>query len=135
MVEENDLRTGLLGQMDKDHGNASGAGTEVPRDIIERDSARVRRLKWVVIVCWSLVVMLFVVGGIIESSTKGGESNVSDLNSVWVSVAAVVLRAMLLIAVVLTISLYIRSRTLTMRQIHVRLASIEEHLRKMSNVN
>jgi len=41
-------------------------------------------------------------------------------------------QAVLLIAVSLTIALYVRERTLTMRQIQARLSGIEEQLRRLS---
>ena len=44
----------------------------------------------------------------------------------------IVWQALLLIAVIFTVSLYVRSRTLTMHQIQSSLAHIEEHLKKMS---
>ena len=43
-----------------------------------------------------------------------------------------VFQGLLLIAVILTVSLYIRERTLTMHQLQTSLAMIEEHLRKMA---
>jgi hypothetical protein len=49
-------------------------------------------------------------------------------NPVFISVW----QALLLLVIVFTVSLYVRSRTLTMHQIQASLALIEEHLRKMS---
>ncbi|MFH1719378.1 MAG: hypothetical protein ABIF19_18650 [Planctomycetota bacterium] len=133
MVKENDLRKELLRQMDKSHGEASGAGVKSPRDFIERDSARVKRLRWVVMACWLLVMIFFMVAGIVECNIKGIESDALYVNTMWISVAVLILRAMLLIALVLTISLYVRSRTLTMHQIQARLGKIEEQLRRISH--
>jgi len=132
MAKENDLRKELLKQMDKDHGKTLEAGVTLAQEIVRRDATHVKRLKWVVIVCWLLVMIFFMVAGIVECNIKGIESDVLYVNTMWINVAVLVLRAMLLIALVLTISLYVRSRTLTMHQIQARLANIEEQLMRMS---
>ena len=128
MAENNEIKEELLKQMDNNsHVNAKSA-----QKIIAQDMARVRRMKWVTASSWLLVVICFLVTGVIQCDVKNVDNNSSYLNMMRISLTILIFRALLLIAVFLTISLYIRSRTLTMHQIQARLAKIEEQLRRMS---
>jgi len=128
MSENNEIKKELLKQMDNNsHVNAKSA-----QKIIAQDMARVRRMKWVTASSWLLVVICFLVTGVIQCDVKNVDNNSSYLNMMRISLTILIFRALLLIAVFLTISLYIRSRTLTMHQIQARLAKIEEQLRRMS---
>lgn len=128
MSENNEIKEELLKQMDNNsHVNAKSA-----QKIIAQDMARVRRMKWVTASSWLLVVICFLVTGVIQCDVKNVDNNSSYLNMMRISLTILIFRALLLIAVFLTISLYIRSRTLTMHQIQARLAKIEEQLRRMS---
>jgi len=128
MPENNEIKEELLKQMDNNsHVNAKSA-----QKIIAQDMARVRRMKWVTASSWLLVVICFLVTGVIQCDVKNVDNNSSYLNMMRISLTILIFRALLLIAVFLTISLYIRSRTLTMHQIQARLAKIEEQLKRMS---
>ncbi len=128
MPENNEIKEELLKQMDNNsHVNAKSA-----QKIIAQDMARVRRMKWVTAFSWLLVVICFLVTGVIQCDVKNVDNNSSYLNMMRISLTVLIFRALLLIAVFLSISLYIRSRTLTMHQIQARLAKIEEQLRRMS---
>ncbi len=135
MAKENDIKEELLKQMDKDFGKMPGANMKSPKEIIARDIARIRRLKWITIFSWLLVVAFFIVGGIIENAVPYPRFPGTTCKAVGVIILptlVVVLKALILISVFFTISLYIRSRTLSIKQIHIRLINIEEHLKKMS---
>ena len=129
MAKENNIKEELLNQMDKNFDQPS---TKSAQEIIARDIARVRRLKWITIFGWLLVIICFVIAGIIELNVKGIESDLLYMSTMWSSITILIFQAMLLIAIILTISLYIRSRTLTLHKIQARLANIEEQLKKMS---
>lgn len=125
MAKENNLREELLKQMEQNADKASNANQKLAQEILARDTARVRRMKRVTVFSWLLAIVAFIVVGISES-TEGIEK------AWWMPGATFVVPALLLIAVIFTISLYVRSRTLNLRQIQAKLASIEEQLKKMS---
>ena len=135
MAKENDIKEELLKQMDKDPDKMPRANIKSPKEIIARDMARIRRLKWITTFSWLLVVAFFIVGGIIENAVPYPRFPGTTCKAVWVIILptlVVVLKALILISVFFTISLYVRSRTLSIKQIHIRLINIEEHLKKMS---
>lgn len=127
MSKENDMKEELLKQMDKKSNKTSGANMKSAQEIIARDMARVKRMKWVTILSWLLVAICFIVIWIAkESQWYTFESRW------WLGAAVMILRALLLVAIIFTISLYVRSRTLSMRQIQARLSNIESLLKRMS---
>jgi phosphatidylserine synthase len=135
MAKENDIKEELLKQMEKDSDKIPEADTTSSKEIIAKDLARIKRLKWVTICSWLLAVALFIVGGIIENAVPYPGFPSTTPKAVGVIVLptlVVVLKALILISVFFTISLYVRSRTLTIKQIHIRLINIEEHLKKIS---
>lgn len=135
MAKENDIKEELLKQMDKDPDKMPEANIKSPKEIIAKDMARIRRLKWITTFSWLLVVAFFIVGGIIENAVPYPRFPGTTCKAVWVIILptlVVVLKALILISVFFTISLYVRSRALSIKQIHIRLINIEEHLKKMS---
>jgi len=130
MVKENDLKEELFKQMDKDSDKMPGANIKSPREIIAKDMVRVKRLKWITIFSWLLVFVCFVTGAFLERARNS--HSLIDTEQVWLNSLIVILQALLLIAVIFTISLYIRWRTLTIHKIQARLANIEMLLQKMS---
>jgi hypothetical protein len=135
MAKENDLKEELLKQIDKDSDKIPETNTNSAQEIIARDLARIKRLKWITICSWLLAAALFIVGGIIENAVPYPGFPSTTPKAVGVIVLptlVVVLKALILISVFFTISLYVRSRTLTIKQIQIRLIKIEEHLKKIS---
>ena len=134
MAKENDIKEELLKQMEKNSDRASDANIKSPQQIIVRDAKRVKRLKWITAFSWLLVVICFIAVAFLEWARDSGV--LIDIELDWLSSLATVLRAIFVIAILFTISLcislFIRSRTLTMHQIQARLANIEEQLKKMS---
>ncbi len=132
MAKENELKEELLKQMDKDPDKMPGANMKSPQEIIARDMARVKRLKWITVFSWLLIFIGLVITEIVVPHPRFPDTT---RKAVWVIILptlVVVLKALILISVFFTISLYVRSRALSMKQIHIRLINIEEHLKKMS---
>jgi hypothetical protein len=124
MAKETNIKDELLKQV----GHTQDAN--IAAKILARDAARVRRMKWLTVITWSLVAVCFAAGGILEHAYRTG---VLPEEEVFLMILLVVLPMILsLFAVVFTISLYIRARTLTIGQVQVRLAAIEEQLRRMA---
>ena len=130
MAKNNDLKEELLKQMDKDSNKMPGANIKSPKEIIAKDMARVKRLKWITIFSWLLVFVCFVTGAFLERARNS--HSLIDTEQVWLNSLIVILQALLLIAVIFTISLYVRWRTLTIHKIQARLANIEMLLQKMT---
>ncbi len=134
MAEESNIKQELLKQMDKNSGSISGANIKSPQEIIVRNEKRVKRLKWITAFSWLLVVICFIAVVFLEWAMDSGA--LIDIERAWLSSLATILRVMFIIAILFTISLcislFIRSRTLTIHQIQARLANIEELLKKMS---
>ncbi len=129
MANEKNIKNGLLSQMNTD---SAINDQKIRQEIISRNTARVKRLKWIVIVSWSLVIICFTIGAILELNIRGIESDTLYMGTLLVSISVIVSEALFLIAIVLTISFFIRSRSLTLQQIQNRLAGIEEQLKKLS---
>ena len=125
MTSDKDIRNGLLKQMD------SNAQTDSTARILARDAARVKRMKWITIITWLLVAVCFVVGGLLEYVEEKGPI-LTESEVIWMGFALALSRILGLFAILFTISYYIRSRNLTIRQIQIRLAGIEEQLRQIS---
>lgn len=134
MVEKSNIKRELLKQMEKGSNGMSGANIKSPQEIIVRDTKRVKLLKWITTISWLLVAVCFIFAAFLDWAE---ESNaIVDIERAWLRSLGTILRAMFVIAILFTISLcislFIRSRTLTIHQIQVRLANIEELLKKIS---
>jgi hypothetical protein len=130
MAKENDIKEELLKQMDKDPDKMPEANIKSPKEIIAKDTARVKRLKWITIFSWLLVIVCFIAAAFLERARNSNA--LIDTEHVWLNSLIVILQTLLLIAVIFTISLYVRWRTLTIHKIQARLANIEMLLQKMS---
>ncbi len=123
MATEKNLREELLNQ-----NGAGGRKTDDARNkILAREEARITRLRKLVVVAWALVAACPVV--MVISHLFPLEP---QFERVLTPLLIIPLEGLFLIAIIFTISLYVRSRTLTMHQIQASLALIEEHLKKMS---
>lgn len=136
MTKENDIKDELIKQMEKNSANSSGANISSTQEIIDRDTARIKRLKWITILCWILVITLFIVTGIIETTSAhlrpGPDTVLEAAGIIILPTLIVILQGIILVAILFTISFYVRSRTLSIKQIHVRLANIEKQLKRIS---
>jgi len=124
MAKETNIKDELLKQVEHT------PDTNVAAKILARDTARVKRMKWLTIITWSFVAVCFVGGGVLEHAQRANV--LLEEEFILMDFLMALARILSLFAVVFTISLYVRSRTLTIGQIQVRLAAIEEQLRKMA---
>lgn len=124
MATEKNLREELLNQ----NHIGTQKSSDLRNQVLAKDQAKVTRMKWLTIVSWILVAVSLAVAGVIGAAFRGRLESEPLRNAVFISVW----QALLFLAVVFTISLYVRSRALTIHQIQLSLALIEEHLRKMS---
>jgi len=132
MAKENDIKEELLKQMDKDFGKMPGANMKSPKEIIAKDMARIRRLKWITTFSWLLVFIGLCITEIAVPYLRFPGTTYKAVWVIFLPTLVVVLKALILISVFFTISLYVRSRALSMKQIHISLINIEEQLKKMS---
>lgn len=139
MTDKPNLRDDLLRQ------NGASANTSVViRDkILAEDQRQLRRMKWIAGRCWALFLVFLVLTVFLAYGGRHGFSFLGANNAEamsyllsehrWlVPMAIVVAQAWFFLAVIVTFSLHVRSRTLTMHQIQATLAGIEEQLRKMT---
>ena len=129
MEKDKMIKEELLKQMNK---NSVMDNQKIPQEIISKNTTRVKRLKWIVIVSWLLVIVCFTIGAVTELNVKDIESDTLYKATLLTSLSAIIFRALFLIAIILSISLFIRSRTLTLQKIQIRLANIEEQLKRLS---
>lgn len=119
MTTNNPLKEKLL---DQAQHNGAGNVNHTIQTILARDQARVKRMKTLTILAWLAFPISFIVVAALEALLD---------NNLIVPVGIIVVQGLLLIAIFFTISLYVRSRTLTMNQIQSRLSDIENLLRQV----
>jgi cell division protein FtsL len=124
MATEKNPRDQLL----KQNGVGAQEGNDLCDKVLAKDRAQVTRIKRVTIYSWILVAASLIAAGIVRLAFP----DVIEFRPELIPTFIIAWQALLLIAVIFTVSLYVRSRTLTMHQIQSSLALIEEHLRKMS---
>jgi len=125
MAKENNLKEALLRQMDANSNMTSSLDSRLVHQVIARDTALVKRAKRVTTFAWAVLLIFLFVVAVIEV-VSGGRPD-------WLMPAAIlVFQALLLIAVICSVSLYVRSRTLSIHKIQASLTGIEELLKKIS---
>ena len=122
MADNKDLGKELLKSNGMEFGKISNEERQTLQRLVATDKARVRRMKWATGIAWGLVVICCIVGGLWERANPGRPVGL------WV----VLLRALLVIAIVFTISLLVRSRAASNRQIQSTLMGIQEQLDRLS---
>ena len=127
MATERNFKEELLNQ----NGTSVQKDADLRDKVLARDEAAVARMRKLTIYGWILVAGSLLVAGVGRLVLYLSFPDLIVSNMRW-GPFIVVWQALLLIAIFFTISLYVRSRTLTMHQIQSSLALIEEHLRKMS---
>jgi magnesium-transporting ATPase (P-type) len=129
MAKEKNIKNGLLNQMNTDLFTDN---QKIRQEMLSRNTSRVKRIKWIVIISWLLVIIFYATAAVVELNIRGMENDTLYMSTLWKSISVIVFHALFLIAIVLTISYFIRSRSLTLQQIQNRLAGIEEQLKKLS---
>lgn len=135
MADRTDMKEELLKQMDGDSAGASGAKPDSAQRIIEMYGAQVRRLKWMTAVSWLVTILYFLAMHTLKDALLENDLQyfLTRDEFLLMSYSDMGLKVLLVIAVILTVALYLKSRTLTIQQISARLAGIEEQLKKMSH--
>ncbi|MEN6575750.1 MAG: hypothetical protein ABFD90_05350 [Phycisphaerales bacterium] len=124
MTDEKNLREELLRQNEANRQMAD----DFRNRILKADQTRVATIRWLVLFAWTLVAT-GVIAGVLARPLTG---SIIEFYPQAVPVSIRVFEGLLVIATLLTIWLHVRSKTLTLRQIQMNLALIEEHLRKMA---
>ena len=132
MPGTNDMKEELLKQMDDDSTGASDAKPDSAQRIIETYAAQVRWLKWITVIGWAVTILYFATMSILKEILQVDINHVLTDEELFIRYSDIGLKVLLVIAVVLTVAVYLKSRTLTIRHIHIRLANIEKQLRKRS---
>jgi len=125
MAKESNIKQELLKQMNKNNEKKNQTGKHSMRQILMKNEARVKRMKKITTFAWALLVAWLLAAAVI-GIIPGGH------NDWWAAAAIMIFQPLLLIAVIFSISLYVRSRTLNMSKIQASLTNIEEQLKKLS---
>ena len=147
MEKAKDIKEELLKQMDGYTVETKDIISTSTRKIIDKHKTQLRRLKWIAAISW-LMTFLYAVGmHNLKVYLLKYNQNILDLNDYilrhnqgllsrqefWlIRFSDMCLAVVILISILLTYLVYAKSKTLTMLQICARLASIEEHLKKIS---
>jgi len=125
MAKENEIKEELIKRMNENSNQIPKADKNSVQQILKKDKTEVRRMKKLAVFTWLLFIISLIVAGIIEAF-PGPHPD-------WFPPTVIIVtQGLLIIAVIFTVSLYVRSRTLTLHQIQSRLSNIEEQLKKMS---
>ena len=136
MTTAPNLRDDLL----KQNGQSRARAADVRNRILARDRARVRCMKWIAGVAWSIFLIVFILAALAEAGRRYALFGLTTDQMVallpeynwFVPMAIIITQALFIIAVAATFALHVHSRTLTMHQIQARLAAIEEHLKRLA---
>ena len=128
MATERNLREELLNQ----NGIGVQKGADLRDKVLARDEAAVARMRKLATYGWILVAGSLLVASVNRLALYLAFQNVTVSKMLWGPTFILIWQALLLIAVIFTISWYVRRGTLTLHQIQSSLALIEEHLKKMS---
>jgi len=134
MDKAKDIKEALLEQMDGDSIEATEVTETSARKIIKKHKTQLRRRKWIAAISW-LITFLYAVGmhNLKVYVLKYNIEDVLTREEFWlICFSDMCLIVVILISILLTYLVYAKSKTLTMLQICARLASIEEHLKKIS---
>jgi hypothetical protein len=132
MPGTNDMKEQLLKQMDDDSAGAPDVKPDSAQRIIETYGAQVKWLKWVTVISWAVTLLYFATMSILKEILQVDINHVLSEEELFIRYSDIGLKVLLVIAAILTVAVYLKSRTLTIRQIHIRLANIEEQLKKGS---
>jgi len=92
--------------------------------MIARQTKQVRRAKWVMVSSWVINAVWMVIGAVAETAAP---------KSLFTASAPVVQIGLLWIAVILSLSFYVRHRGLGIRAIQFRLGRIEAELKRLGS--
>ena len=135
MTDKPNLRDNLL----KQNGTSAATSAGIRDRILAKDRRRVRRMRWLATRCWAVFLVFFLIWAYLNYECSflgaGASEDIGLIISGYPWIVSVIIyapQALFILAVVLTLSLYLRSRTLTMHQIQASLTGIEEQLKKLA---
>lgn len=137
MAKENDLKKELLKQMEKDSTELSEVSINSTGKIIEKHKTRLKKLKWIAAIGWLITILYALAMHNLKVYLLDNKiEDVLTSNVFWlIRWSDTCLMVLIIIAILLTYLFYSTSRTITILQISIRLATIEEQLKRMSQVN
>jgi len=134
MEKAKDIKEEILKQMDGYSVETTDVISTSARKIIDKHKAQLRRRKRIAAIGW-LITFLYAVG-MHNLKVYVFKYNIEDVltrEEFWfIRFSDMALIVVIIISILLTYLIYAKSRTLTLLQICARLASIEEHLKKIS---
>ena len=117
----------------QDHGpGESSAEQEKILSNLKRDRSRLRRIRIVTAVLWGTTLVGWIGAGVMALKLQDmglSDSRVSDVMTWYL----LIVMSSLVAAVVCTVSMFIRRRSLNQREILTSLSAIEKALRELSN--
>ena len=134
MAKEKDIKEELLKQMNGYSVEKTDVISTSARSIIEKHKTRLRRQKWIAAISW-LITFLYAIGmhNLKVYLLHYNDAGVVTREEFWlIRLSDMALVVVILSSILLTYLVYTKSKTLTLLLICARLASIEEHLKKMS---
>ncbi len=134
MEKAKDIKEELLKQMDGDSAGATDVSETSAQKIIEEHKTRLRRQKWIAAISWLITIIYAVAMHNLKVYLEkfNIEALLTRNEFMLVRYSNMGLIVLILIALLLTYLVYSTSRSTTILQICVRLANIEEYLKKMS---
>ena len=134
MDKTKDIKEELLKQMDGGSVESTQVSQTSAQKLIDKHKAQLRRRKWIAAASW-LITFIYVVT-LYNVKIYVLENSIEDVlteNEFWlIRYSDVTMIIAVIISILLTYLVYAKSRTLTLLLICARLASIEEHLKKIS---
>ncbi len=124
MTTPKNLRDELL----KQNGGSTYNPDDLRDKVLAKEERQVARMRKLAIAAWVLVFASFFAGAGVRPLFPGIVEAKPQLVSL-LSAAAIV---WFWIAIIFTVFLYLRQRSLTIHQLQARLAAIEEYLKKMA---
>ena len=132
MEKAKDIKEELLKQMDGYSVKTTDVISTSSRKIIEKHKTQLRRRKWIAGIGWLIAI-------IYAAAMHSLKDYLTDIEAFLTSDELMLLRysdmglvVLIVIALLLTYLAYSTSRSTTLLQICARLASIEEHIKKIS---
>ena len=125
MKDEKNFKKALLEQEGLQAGNLSDQQRKEIEMILAREHSRVRRMRWVTAILWLLWASLYVVFGVIGMEPRKIESE-------WATVLFLVWIALFPMAILSSISLYVRWQATGQRELRLRLKLLEEQLDRLA---
>ena len=133
MEKEENLKQNLLKQID------STSRENTAEKIIARNTSRVKRIKRITITSWMLTIAIFtcvaVLGKVDFYCSHDPDTIAKAVVVLILPMLEAMLKPIIFVSVFVTVALYIRSRTLSISQIHIRLARIEDQLKNIIDKN